>query len=51
MHTIYDLLRRIVTGGAWTEDERRDAAALISALEQNAVFGTRASELTMKEER
>lgn len=49
MHTIYDLLRRIVTGGAWTEDERREAAALITELERDAVFGTRASEIRMEE--
>jgi hypothetical protein len=50
MNTLYDLLRRLLAGGAWTEEERREAVALINQLEQSAVFGNRVAEITMQPE-
>lgn len=47
--TIYDLLRKLMADQPWTEDERREAAALITELERNNVLGTRAGQLTTED--
>lgn len=43
--TIYDVLRKLVDGSVWTENERREAFALLIELERHAILGTTASRI------
>jgi hypothetical protein len=49
LHTIYDVLRKLVEDSPWSEDDRRRAKALIAELQSFNVFGTIAEKLTMEE--
>lgn len=40
---LYDLLRKLITGGQWSEDERHGAVRLIDRLEELGVFGSTAA--------
>ncbi len=49
--TLYDLLRKLVAGGAWAESEKRDAENLIGELEDRAAFGNTTAETNIETER
>lgn len=44
----YSLLRKLITGGSWSEGERDGAVELVNRLEQLGVFGTTVSTITEK---
>lgn len=43
--TVFDVLRKLVSGDPWNEEERRQAFALIGELERQGVLGNRAAEI------
>lgn len=49
--SIYDILRKLIAGDPWGEEERREAEELITTLEASASLGTiSSSERTRKRE-
>lgn len=49
--TIYDVLRKLISGEPWREEERRAAYALVSELEAVNLLGNVAQTITAHDER
>lgn len=47
---VYDLLRKLVMGGSWTEEERAAAVKLVDTIEAVGVFGSSADQIREKGE-
>lgn len=47
---VYDLLRKLIAGGQWTEEEREGAKKLVDDLQSVGVFGSSAEAITEKGE-
>lgn len=48
--TIYDVLRKLIAGDAWAEEERRAAVALVEKLERVNLLGNVAGQVTTETE-
>lgn len=47
--TIYDVLRKLISGEPWTEEDRRAAYALVGELERVNLLGNVAAQITTHE--
>lgn len=48
--TIYDLLRKFISGGGWTEGDKRAAEQLVDSLESKAALGTTVADTNVEKE-